>query len=69
VAPGEIVSLTFFERDGRAVITFADGGIDKRLCSLWQASEWSEAAGLSIVVAMDETFHWELLDQPREARD
>jgi len=62
----EIVSLTFYERHSHAVIEFADGGTDETVCTLWQASEWAGSAGLTIVVAAQDRFHWELVDRPIE---
>jgi len=61
VALGEIADLTFSEFDRVATITFADGGTDNRKCSLWDASEWAGAAGLTIVVATVDTYRWERL--------
>jgi len=65
----QIVSLTFYERHSHAVIDFAGGGIDERACSLRQASEWAGAAGLIIVVAMEDRFHWELTRSTTEGLD
>jgi len=61
VLRAEITGLTFSEADRCAEITFADGGMDSRECSLWQASEWAGAAGLTIVVATVDTYRWERL--------
>ena len=55
---GEIRGLTFSEADKCAVIAFADGGSDSRECSLWDASEWAGAAGLTIMSVTMDTYRW-----------
>jgi len=64
--PGEITGLTFSEVDKCAEITFADGGSDSRECSLWDASEWAGAAGLTIVSVSMDTYQWEQLAKPTD---
>lgn len=59
VPPGEITSLVFSELNKCAEITFADGGTDSRECSLWDASEWAGAAGLTIVLVTMDTYRWD----------
>jgi hypothetical protein len=66
---GEIVDLTFNEADGDATITFDTGGTDNRKCSLWEASEWAGAAGLTIVSATIDTYRWERLIGPIDSSE
>jgi len=61
MAMGEIASLTFYEADSYAMVTFDTGGTHNSKCSLWDASEWASAAGLSIVSATIDTYRWEQL--------
>jgi len=59
VFPGEITGLTFSEADRCAQLTYADGWSDRRECSLWDASDWAGAAGLTIVSVSMDTYRWE----------
>ena len=61
---GEVVSIAFRAESDYAVFTFTEGAKELRKCTLWQASEWAGAAGLTIVVATGDFFRWEQLTEP-----
>jgi hypothetical protein len=60
----EIVSIAYRYSDDYAVLTFADGEKEDRQCTLWQATEWAGAAGLTVVLAAGDFFRWEQPHKP-----
>jgi hypothetical protein len=61
---GEILRIAFGAEADYAVLTFAGGLKEIRKCTLWEASEWAGAAGLTIVLAEGDYFGWEQSPKP-----